>query len=264
MVFLMAISCTSRKERKAGTVNERPDEQPHVVFLISKDPLNYQAHITIPAFAGRLRSQGFDVSVLLGEGEPEAFRFPGLKVLSRADLLVVFCRRVALSHSQLDLIRDYLEAGKPLVGIRTANHAFAVRDGVQEGHEAWWNFVPDVLGCKNRGYGPVEPGTDIAVAPSAADHMILEGLAPAQWHSTGNVYHVAPLLDREAIVLLTGTAAGKSEPVAWARTSAHGSRVFYTSLGHPADFELPQFHTLLVNGIRWALGAERINDTANQ
>ncbi|MEX2579340.1 MAG: hypothetical protein WD342_09800 [Verrucomicrobiales bacterium] len=36
---------------------------------------------------------------------------------------------------------------------------------------------------------------------------------------------------------------------------ARDSRVFYTSLGHPSDFDddRPHFRDLLLNGIRWAL-----------
>ena len=32
----------------------------------------------------------------------------------------------------MNVIKQYLKAGKPLVGIRTANHAFSVRDGVAD------------------------------------------------------------------------------------------------------------------------------------
>jgi hypothetical protein len=106
------------------------NEKPHIVFLISEDPLNYQAHKTIP--------------------------------------------------------------GKPLVGIRTANHAFSVRDEVPEGYESWWDFVPDILGCENRGYGAVELGTEVAFTPEAIGHSITKGFEPASWHSAGNIYHVAP------------------------------------------------------------------------
>ena len=42
------------------------------------------------------------------------------------------------------------------------------------------------------------------------------------------------------------------EPVAWTNTY-HGGRIFYTSLGHPDDFQLPQFNRLLLNAIRWTL-----------
>lgn len=252
VVVLFTISVCNALAFKAELPKQ--NEKFHIVFLISEDPDNYEATRTIPIFADLLkREHGFKVTVLLGEGDRAAFRFPGLEVLAQADLIVVFCRRVALSHEQLNMIKNYLKHGKPLVGIRTANHAFTVRDEIGNGFEAWPEFVPDILGCENRGYGPPELGTDVVMVPSAKDNPILKGFEPAQWHSPGSLYLVAPLIDRGVIVLVTGKVQEKVEPIAWTRYTADKSRVFYTSLGFPSNFGVPQFHNLLVNGIYWAL-----------
>ena len=230
------------------------NEKFHIVFLISEDPDNYEATKTIPVFAEWLRRErGFKTTVLLGEGDRASFRFPGLEVLAQADLLVVFCRRVALSHEQIGMIKNYLKRGKALVGIRTANHAFSAKGEIMNGFEAWPEFVPDILGCENRGYGSAELGTEVAVVPAAKDHPILKGFEPTQWHSPGSLYLIAPLVDKEAIVLITGKVQDKVEPIAWTRYTTDKSRVFYTSLGFPSNFDVPQFHNLLVNGIYWAL-----------
>lgn len=230
------------------------EKKPHIVFLISEDPNNYEAHKTIPRFAEFLQhGYNYNVSVLLGSGNHNSFKFPNLEVISEADLVVIFFRRIALETKQLSLIKEYLKEGKPLIGIRTANHAFSVRSGeIPDGYQQWWEFVPEILGAENRGYGPTKLGTDVSIIPEAKDHPILEGVEPKEWHSTGNVYYVAPLVDRDAKVLLTGTVENKTEPIAWTRT-ADNSPVFYTSLGHPDDFEMPQFRRLLVNAIQWAL-----------
>ncbi len=246
-------------EFSRGESQDPPDGNapPHIVFLISEDRDNYEAPRTIPVFAEMLRRQyGFKVTVLLGEGERSAFRFPGLEVLSSADLLVVFCRRVALTPEQLDIIGNYLKKSNPLVGIRTANHAFTALGEIHPQHRAWPEFVADILGCQNRGYGPQEPGTAVDIVPGAKKHPILKGYEPAEWHCEGSTYLVAPLLDQKATVLLTGKVADKVEPVAWTRFTRDNSRVFYTSLGYPTDFKKPQFNTLLVNGIYWALNKE--------
>lgn len=228
---------------------------PEIVFLINENPDNYEAHLSIPPFAAELqRTQGFKTRVLKAEGEMTAARFPDLEsALAKADLVVVFCRRLALPHAQLAALKAYLKAGKPLVGIRTANHAFAPRGTVAEGHAAWAEFVPDILGCENRGYGSPKFGTDVAVVPAQSGHAVLKGVTPQKWHTIGNVYQVAPLLDQKATVLATGTIPDRVEPIAWTRLAGK-SRIFYTSLGHPADFTHPQYRTLLTNGIRWALG----------
>lgn len=243
------------------SVSARADEKaPHVVFLTGEDPSNYEAHQTMPAFAARLQEEhGFRTTVLVGEGPLIAHHFPGLEVIDEANLLVIFFRRRAFRTEQLDRIKAYLKAGRPLVAIRTANHAFSVHEhperGLPEGFEAWWAFVPDILGCENRGYGPTEPGTAVAPAPGMENHPILEGVAPLEWHSEGNVYLVAPLLDEDAQVLLLGSVEDAVEPIAWTRRTQDGGPVFYTSLGYPGDFDKPQFRRLLLNGIRWALEA---------
>ena len=224
-----------------------------IVFIITKDPDNYEADKTVPVFAEMLRKKyGYNVSVLLGSGDRGSYQYPNMEVVAKADLLVVFARRIALPHQQMDIIKQYLAKGKPLIGIRTANHAFTARDKIGEGFEDWPEFVAEVLGCENRGYGPVVPGTDVTVVPGSAGNPILQNIQPAQWHSDGNVYLVAPLLDQKATVLLTGKADDITQPVAWIRTAGR-SKVFYTSLGYPTDFITPQFTTLLVNAIKWAL-----------
>jgi type 1 glutamine amidotransferase len=226
------------------------------VFLITKDTNNYEAHNTIPRFAETLKKEhGYKVIVLLGDGDHGSYRYPSLEALSQADLLVVFARRIALPHEQMNAIKTYLSKGKPLIGIRTANHAFSVSGKVEDGFEDWPAFVADILGCENRGYGPVESGTDVSLVPEAANHPIVKDLKTQQWHSEGSIYHVAPLLDKGATVLLKGKVNDLVEPIAWTRT-ADKSRVFYTSLGHPTDFKLQQFITLLVSGIKWALDKE--------
>ncbi len=232
---------------------EYKKNEPSIVFLITEDSNNYEAHKTVPRFAEMLKKEhGYKVTVLLGKGDHGFYRYPSLEALSKADLLVIFARRIALPHEQMNAIKNYISNGKPLVGIRTANHAFKVNGKVEDGFEDWPAFVADILGCENRGYGPQESGTDVSVIPEAANHPIVKDLQIQQWHSIGQIYHVAPLIDKEAAVLLKGKVNDKTEPIAWTRTAGK-SKVFYTSLGHPADFKTPQFITLLLSGIKWAL-----------
>lgn len=235
---------------------ESPSQKPskHIVFLISEDPLNYEADKTIPPFAETLRTQfGFRVTVIQGSGKHANYQFPKLELLDKADLLVVFCRRLALPHAQMESIRKYIRSGKPVVGIRTANHAFSVWDEPAAGHEGWWGFVPDVLGCENKGYEPEELGVDVEFAENASNHEILKNISPATWHSNGSLYKVGPLADKRAEIILTGKTKNMIDPVAWTRKTYFQGRVFYTSLGYPQDFEQVAFRKLLENGIHWAL-----------
>src|SRR5258706_10074688 len=93
--------------------------------------------------------------------------------------------------------------------------------------------------------------TTVRINPENANHPILKNVA-AQFETDGSLYKTSPLASNTTI-LLTGSVEGQPpEPVAW--THAHkGARVFYTSLGHPNDFENPSFRNLLVNATLWAL-----------
>ena len=232
---------------------EQPSKKPHIVFLITKDTNNYEADITIPVFAEKLRKEhGYDVTVLLGNGDHGSYRYPSVDALSSADLLVVFARRIALPHAQMKVIKDYVRKGKPVVGIRTANHAFKVNGEIKEGFEDWFEFVADVLGCENKGYGPQDDGAEMSVLPEAVNHPIVKDVKPLQWHGQGSLYLVS-LLDPNATILMQGRNAESVQPVAWTRVSSSKNKVFYTSLGYPSDFALAQFNALLVGGIKWAL-----------
>ena len=230
-------------------------KKPSIVFLITKDTNNYEAHKTVPIFAALLEKEhGYKTTVLLGTGSHGDYQYPDMEALSDADVLVVFARRIALPHKQMKAIKDYVSKGKPVIGIRTAHHAFAVMDEIKDGHEDWRAFTTDILGCENKGYGPVDSGYNVTIIPEAVGHPILKDIQVTQWHSNGSIYHVA-LLDKNANVLMQGEIEGKTEPIAWTRIAGK-NKVFYTSLGYPDDFDKPQFRTLLINGIRWVMQVE--------
>ncbi|MCC5936246.1 MAG: BNR-4 repeat-containing protein [Lunatimonas sp.] len=225
-----------------------------VTFLISEDPNNYEATWTIPAFAKQLEdNRGYRTQVLLGNGPRESYELPNTEIIPDADLLVVFIRRVGLPEAQLEMIKNHLKAGKPILGIRTANHAFSIPpESLEEGHEAWWDFVPEVLGHENRGYGPAESPTKVTVNRKNRRHPIVKNLAVTQWISQGNIYLVNPMLDPKTDILLAGVSGQHQEPVAFIR-SAGKSKVFYTSLGFPTDFSKTPFIQLLYQAIDWTI-----------
>src|SRR6478672_10906742 len=88
---------------------EQRAKKAHIVFLITKDSNNYEAHNTIPVFAEKLRKEhGYNVTVLLGDGEHGSYRYPSVNALANADLLVVFARRIALPHEQMKAIKEFV------------------------------------------------------------------------------------------------------------------------------------------------------------
>jgi nicotinamidase-related amidase/type 1 glutamine amidotransferase len=232
------------------------DQRPHVVFIVSDD--HYDADKTLPMFAQQLREEhNLHCTVLHGEGEHQV---PLVETLQDAEALIVFVRRLGLPEDQIRAIQDYVNSGKPTIGMRTANHAFTMnfRDPagfkVPEGRAEWREFDAEVLGGNYNNHGPNDLGTDVAFAEGAEDHPVLKGVSPAQWHSTGSLYFVAPAKD-DATILMTGSIPDRTEPLLWTRTH-NGGKVVYMGLGHPDDFEEPQFRRLLTNTIFWAMGED--------
>ena len=88
-------------------------------------------------------------------------------------LAVVFARRRALPTDQMKYLRDYLDRGGPLIGLRTASHAFDAKGtGPKEGHEEWPKFDPEVLGGNyhnHYGAGPKLTVTPVARSDQPSD-----------------------------------------------------------------------------------------------
>lgn len=230
-----------------------PISRPQVVFLIGED--EYRTWETLPAFAEtELHPRGLGFRVI--QADPvNKHRFPGLvDALGKADLLVVSVRRRALGADELAAVRGHVEAGRPLVGIRTASHAFSPRNEDARAGDSWPEFDGSVLGGNYQGHHGVGPAVKLRVAPGAETHPILLGVPAHSFASQGSLYRVSPLRPG-AVPLLLGEIPGKPpEPVAWTHTALAGrGRVFYTSLGHPDDFAQPAFRRLLANGMLWAL-----------
>ncbi len=232
------------------------DPRKHVVFFVSDD--HYGADKTLPVFAQQLR-EDYDIycTVLHGEGSHE---LPLAQTLEDADALVVYVRRLALPEAQLRALQDYVNGGNATIGMRTASHAFTLNFRepagfkVPEGRAEWRAFDAEVLGGNYNNHAPNPLGTDVAIADGKAGHPIFKGVTPATWHSTGSLYYTAPVND-DAEVLMTGSIPDHTEPLLWTRTH-NGGRIVYMGLGHPDDFDQPQFRKLLTNTIFWTMGED--------
>ncbi|MBI1900334.1 MAG: isochorismatase family protein [Planctomycetia bacterium] len=227
----------------------KADVRQKVAVLVSEP--EYQTDETLPHFAAEtLMRMGLAPTVLVGD--PKQHTLTGMaEAIEKADLVVLSIRRQALPEKDLAALRKYLAAGKPLVAIRTSSHAFDARGSGPAGGAEWPKFDPEILGGNYQGHHGTEQLPAITAAEGAADHPIVRGVA-LPFQSGGSLYKTSPLAS-SATALFMGKIEGQpAEPVAWTNMAGK-SRVFYTSLGHAADFENPSFVTLLSNGVRWAL-----------
>lgn len=209
------------------------------VVLISGET-EYRSVETLPPF-GRFLESEYGFRCVMLKRVPDKEEIPGLEALEQADLVVLYVRRMTLPEASLAKIRQYVERGGAVVGLRTASHAF----------QNWKSFDREILGGNYQGHHGNDLRPTIRVAPAAEAHPLLKGV-DREFISAGSLYRNAPLPEGSEVVLTGAVSNAPAEPVAWTRTSA-GRRVFYTSLGHPLDFEMPAFRTLLVRGIHWAM-----------
>ena len=139
---LLILSCGQKTERKSSeeaeaapkewlTFNSGNAEAKHLV-LISGDE-EYRSEEALPQLAKILSTKhGFNCTVLFAQDPSKpgiinanyVNNIPGLNALDSADLMIIFTRFRALPDDQMKFIDNYLKSGKPVIGIRTATHAF--------------------------------------------------------------------------------------------------------------------------------------------
>jgi nicotinamidase-related amidase/type 1 glutamine amidotransferase len=252
----------------------KEDKRPIVAFVIADN--EYHANQTLPQFAhDLLLTKGVNCEFALGKpvatGEG-VHNIENLQILNDADLAVIFVRRRALPAEQMSLIKEYVKSGKPVLGIRTASHAFdaqktvpheggsvvAATGQVPEALAQWPEFDKDILGGNYQGhYGNMKEGIVFSVVPGMENHPIVKGVSPDGFTGpvapSESLYKNRPLRSENIEVLLLGTIPGQpAEPVLWINNLEKG-KVIYTSLGHWDHWKINDFHTLMLNSVGYLL-----------
>lgn len=246
------------------------DSRPVVAFVIADN--EYHANQSLPKFAHELLlTKGVNCEFALGK--PTATgegvnNIENLQVMNDADLAVIFVRRRALPQEEMTLIKDYVNSGKPVLGIRTASHAFdaqknvpreggglvAATEQVSESLAQWPEFDKDVLGGNYQGhYGNMKEGIVFSIAPGMENHPILKGVSPKGFVGpvapSESLYKNRPLRSDNIQVLLTGSIPGQpAEPVLWVNKLDKG-KVVYTSMGHWDHWKIEDFNKLMLNSV---------------
>jgi type 1 glutamine amidotransferase len=242
------------------------------IVLVSGDE-EYRSEEALPML-GKILSQrhGFTCTVIFSIDPKDGFidphnqgNLPGLEALDDADLMIVATRFRTPSAEQMKSFDAYLEAGKPVIGLRTATHGFRGK---------WSFFGLQILGeqwVSHHG-GHKRQGCRGVIETANADHPVLRGVKDV--FAPSDVYTVKNLTD-DATVLLRGavteTLVPDSKPVkgklnepmmalAWTRqyTSPGGTKgqAFCTTLGAGVDFMSADARRLVVNAAYQLTGIE--------
>lgn len=263
-----------------------PGKGKHIV-LISGDE-EYRSEEAIPQLARILaKHHGFKCTVLFAMAEDGTVdpnrrdNIPGLEALAGADLMVIFTRFRELPDEQMRHIAGYIEAGKPVVGLRTSTHAFDLKPETTYSRYSWrskdWDggFGRQVLGetwISHHGQHGKQ-STRGVVAREAEGHPILRGIKSGDIWGPTDVYGVRlPLPGNSKPLVLGQVLKGMSPtdepvdgaqndpmmPIAWTKTyraeNGNTGRVFTTTMGASQDLESEGLRRLLVNACYWAVG----------
>ncbi len=199
---------------------------------------------------------------------PSRHNLENLQILDDADLMVIFIRRRALEPEKMAKIKDYVASGRPVLGIRTASHAFDAKGnvprsggGIVSAKESasdmlsqWPEFDKEILGGNYQGhYGHLEEPTVISIVPGMENHPLLKNFPKEGFNSPNWLYRNRPLWSENAQVLLVGTIPDElPEPVLWINKTGKNN-VIYTSLGHWDDWKTDAFKNLMVNSVHYLL-----------
>jgi type 1 glutamine amidotransferase len=215
---------------------------------------------------------------------------PGLEHLADADMMIIATRFRHLPDDQMKHIAEFVHSGKPILGLRTATHAFNYPGDSTSPYAKYsfrsqeWpgGFGQQVLGetwINHHGRHKFE-STRGVINDKFADHPILKGVQDI-WGPT-DVYGIRNLTE-EAKVLVFGQVLEGMEPgdkpvegeknnpmmpLVWTKTftgeTGKTAKIVCTTMGASVDLVSEDLRRLLVNACYWALGLEdKIPNRAN-
>jgi type 1 glutamine amidotransferase len=206
----------------------------------------------------------------------------GLAKLREADLMIIFTRFRELPDDQMKYVAEFVNSGKPILGIRTATHAFDINRNKNSAYAKYsWQsktwpggFGQQVLGDTwvNHHGNHGKESTRGIINDAQRNNSVLKGVDDI-WGPT-DVYTIAHL-PKDATVLVwgqvlegmsptdkavTGPKNDPMMPIIWTRkyTGETGktSRILCSTIGASVDFQSEGLRRLFVNACYWGVGLE--------
>jgi type 1 glutamine amidotransferase len=267
---------------------EGPGQGKSIVFVTGDE--EYRSEELAPMLAKILAVRhGFNCTVLFSLNPADGTIDPlnqtnivGMPLLQNADLLVLFTRFRELPDDQMKYFADFVNSGKPILGIRTATHAFEIKRNKHSAYAQYdWQskiwpggFGEHVLGdtwVSHHGNHGVE-STRGVINESFRQHPILRGVQDI-WGPT-DVYTIIHL-PADAKVLVWGQVlqgmkptdppveGSKNDPMMpliWVRhftgDSGKSSRILCSTIGAAVDGKCEDLRRVFINACYWGLGLE--------
>jgi hypothetical protein len=249
---------------------EGPGKGKHIVLVAGDE--EYRTEESMPMLAKILSQRhGFKCTVVFAWSADGKYIDPnnqaglrGLAALADADLMLIGTRFRQPGPEEAQHITNFLNAKKPVIGIRTATHAF--RGGGKFGNIGFGQFGRLVLGEQwvNHHGGHKREGARGVIEEANASHPILNSVKDV--FAPSDVYGVRHLTDADTILMrgaVTKTLdpsspnveGAKNDPMqalAWLHTyktpdGANSGSSFCTTAGASVDFVSEDLRRLVVN-----------------
>jgi len=281
---LLACSIASA-DHHAGKVlklagKEGPGKGKKIVLVAGDE--EYRSEESMPML-GKILSQkhGFDCVVVFSWDKSGKYIDPnnqegliGLSELDDADLMIIGTRFRRPSEKEAAHLTEFMNAGKPVIGIRTATHAFNGKGkfGGTIGFGEWGRKVLGEQWVSHHGHHKVQ-GTRSAVETENASNNILRGVD--EIFAPSDVYGVKHLTEEDTILLratvtktlepdsadIEGEKNNPAQPFAWLHeyTAPNGTAKgmsFCTTSGASVDLVDEDLRRLLVNAAYSLTGLE--------
>lgn len=241
------------------------------IVLVSGDE-EYRSEEGLPML-GKILSQrhGFDCTVVFSWSADGTYIDPnnqaglaGLAALDEADLMIIATRFRQPNDEEAAHVTTFLNAGKPVIGLRTATHAFNGNGSF--GDIKFGEFGRKVLGEQwvNHHGGHKREGARGVIEEANANHAILNGVKDV--FGPSDVYGVIHLTDADTILLrgavtetldpaskpVEGKKNDPMQPLAWLHEydSPDGKakgKSFCTTMGASVDLVSEDLRRLVVN-----------------
>jgi hypothetical protein len=261
---------------------EGPGKGKHVVLIAGDE--EYRSEEALPQLGKILAERhGFKCSVLFSQDPPTGLidpnnsrNIPGMQLIDSADLVIILLRFRDLPDQDMKHFVDYLEAGKPLIAIRTSTHAFQIKNKQSPyakfdwGNKEWsGGFGQEVLGdtwVSHHGNHGKESTRGLLDGPNAK-HPALQGVKDI-WGPT-DVYGIVHLKPGDRVLVHGLTLKGMSPqdlpnyekslmPLVWTREykwpNGNVSKTLTSTIGAAIDLKSEDLRRLFVNGAYWLTG----------
>lgn len=291
LIWLQFVAVSAASEPFLQIEGEHgPGKGQHIVFVTGEE--YYRSEEGMSMFAAILaRHHGFRCTVLYAIDPATGFinpnqssNIPGLAALDNADLMVMFTRFRQLPDADMKHIVDFVNAGKPVLGIRNATHAFRYAADSSSPYRDWdfrakaWpgGFGQQILGDTwIAHYGRFQKESTLAhVSMAHRGHPVLRGVAATIFCHT-DVNSVKRLTSDDVVLFHGQVLSGLNPddppvtdhrrdvrmPFAWFKTytapSGKQGRSFTTTAGASLDWLNEDLRRLMVNAMLSLTGHEK-------